>query len=138
MDWTNNQIMAFAAIGFAALAVVFMLMALVRYLAQRAAEKPRPTAGLDLERLRRQLETGQISREEFAAIRRQVAGAGPPEAPPDAGPAQPAGPGDQTPNARPGPAGTETNAGHAGGERPIMDTGNDGGEPPRSDDGQDR
>ena len=117
----------FAALGLVALGVVFVLMAVVRYLAHRATEKPAPTRGLDLGRLERQLAAGEISREEFEAIRRKVAGAGPAGRTGPAAAENPASPA------------TQTDSGLGGADRPIMDDGEASHEPPRSsEDGQDR
>jgi hypothetical protein len=75
--------------GAAGLVLVFLILALVRLWGWRTQQRGGSCGGIDLESLRGQLIAGEISREEYEAVRASIAGAdgtktGAPSAGPDA------------------------------------------------------
>jgi len=62
-----------AAVG---LVVAFVILALVRLWGLRTQQRGGRCGGIDLDHLRRQLRAGDISQEEYEAVRNTVAGAG--------------------------------------------------------------
>jgi hypothetical protein len=69
---------ALVLFGTAALLGVFTVLAVVRLWASRMQKKSGACSGLDLEALRKMRDTGQITQEEYEAVRGTVSGAPPP------------------------------------------------------------
>jgi hypothetical protein len=80
-----QQWMGFALFGSLIVFAIFVLLVLVRVWGLRMQTRARATGNLDLEHLRAQHDAGQLSPEEYAAVRRQlVGGAGAAAKPPGA------------------------------------------------------
>jgi hypothetical protein len=75
-----DQLMPMAMVCVMALLVIFVLLALVRMWCQQMQKKGGGCGGLDVEALRRQRDSGEITQEEFDRILRP-AKAGPEENP---------------------------------------------------------
>jgi len=73
--------------GAAGLAVVFLVLMLVRLWGWRTQKRGGACGGIDLDVLRRQWMAGQISEEEYEAVRRSIAGAEPEPSPAPPAPA---------------------------------------------------
>ncbi len=72
--------------GAAGLIVVFLILALVRLWGWKTQQRGGSCGGIDLDDLRRQRMAGDISQEEYEAVRAQIAGKKPdrpPAGPPD-------------------------------------------------------
>ena len=69
-----DQLMLYGFFGILVLAGLFMLLALVRIWSGRMQARDRASAGMDLERLKAQLDAGALSPEEYAAIRGRLLG----------------------------------------------------------------
>jgi len=104
--------------GAAGLGLVFLALALVRLWGMRTQKRGGGCGDVDLARLRRQLMAGEITPEEYEAVRRRLAGAEAGEA----GPPSEA-TGRQSIQADEGPAGTPDGEAPAGGslEAPAAD-----------------
>jgi len=117
-----RQWMGFALAGSLIVFAIFVLLALVRVWGLRMQTRAKTTGNLDLERLRAQHDAGQLSPEEYAAVRRQlVGGAGAAAKPPGA---QMQGAAGQTAAAGPPPAPDDDAS-----EKPIDPPGSDHGDP---------
>lgn len=73
LDLPLDRLMLFAALGVMAIVTLFIFLAIVRYLSAREAKKNASAGGLDLDALRREHEAGNLTDEEFAAIRDRLA-----------------------------------------------------------------
>jgi hypothetical protein len=106
-----DQLMPMAMVCVMALLVIFVLLALVRMWCQRMQKKGGGCGGLDVEALRRQRDSGEITQEEFDRILGGITGDGVAAA------------------MRPAKAGSEENLP----QPPIKNTGEPGPSPDRSD-----
>ena len=75
-NFSANQLMALVFVCVAALLVIFILLAMVRMWGQRMQNEGGGCGGLDLDALRRQRDTGEISQKEYDRIVGSIAGAG--------------------------------------------------------------
>jgi hypothetical protein len=64
-----SRLMAFAVLAVGALWVLFLVLTIVRYWSARTQKREAATGGLDLCRLERQRDAGEISQEEYERIR---------------------------------------------------------------------
>jgi hypothetical protein len=71
-----DQLMALAMVCVIALLVIFVLLALVRTWGLRMQQQRGGCGGLDIETLRRQRDSGEITRQEFDRIVAGIAGDG--------------------------------------------------------------
>jgi len=72
-----QRLLGFAVLAVGALWVLFLVLTIVRYWSARAQKRETATGGLDLCRLERQRDAGEISQEEYERIRGTLTGARP-------------------------------------------------------------